>query len=144
MLWGKSVAPVATPYQATKEVPDPSGTAIPSLTLSDINIGRAGLATMVGRETEPTRAWFPPHWQAFLNAAEQISAPNYVQRVGDPALGGVDQQAMDAYAGETGLLGRQRLKAYGFLPLSYKAGHSRTLGGFDGGFDDRLWDRMDD
>ena len=41
------------------------------------------------------------------------------------------------------MLGRHRLKTYGFLDLSFKAGRSKTLGGFGGGFDDRLWDKMD-
>ncbi|MEP7358964.1 MAG: hypothetical protein ABI847_17070, partial [Anaerolineales bacterium] len=144
VVWGKTVAPLATPFQANKDIPGPSGTAIPTFTLMDIFFGRTGFATTVGHETDRTRAWFPPHWQAFLKAAEQISVPDYVERAGDRELAGLFQQAMDSYSGETGLLGRHRLKAYGFLDLSFKAGRSRTLGGFDGGFDDRLWDRMDD
>jgi sulfite reductase (NADPH) flavoprotein alpha-component len=144
VVWGKTVAPLATPYQDTREIPGPSGTAIPTFTLMDIFFGRSGYATTVGHETDRTRRWFPPHWQAFLTAAEQISVPDYVQRSGDSELAGLFQQAMDAYSGETGLIGRHRLKAYGFLDLSFKAGRSRTLGGFDGGFEDRLWDRMDD
>jgi hypothetical protein len=79
-----------------------------------------------------------------LNAAEEISVPEYVKTINDPELTGLFQQALEAYSGETGLIGRHRLKAYGFLDLSFKAGRSRTLGGFDGGFEDRLWDRMDD
>ncbi len=144
VVWGKTVAPLATPFQANKEIPGPSGTAIPTFTLMDIFFGRTGFVTMVGHETDRTRAWFPPHWQAFLKAAQQISVTDYVQRAGDVELAGLFQQAIDSYSGETGLLGRHRLKAYGFLDLSFKAGRSRTLGGFDGGFEDRLWDRMDD
>ncbi len=144
VVWGKTVAPLATPYQPNKDIPGPSGTAIPTFTLADIFFGRTGFVTPVGHETARTRGWFPPHWQALLTAAEQVSVPDYVARVGRPALAGVFQQVMDAYAGETGLLGRHRLKAYGFLDLSFKAGRSRTLGGFDGGFEDRLWDRVDD
>lgn len=144
VVWGKTVAPIATPFQDNKAIPGPSGTAIPTFTLMDIFFGRTGFASVVGHETDRTRAWFPPHWQAFLSAAEQISVPDYVQRSGDEELAGLFQQAMEAYSGENGLLGRHRLKAYGFLDLSFKAGRSRTLGGFDGGFEDRLWDRMDD
>jgi len=144
VVWGKTVAPLATPFQANKEIPGPSGTAIPTFTLMDIFFGRTGFGSMVGHETDRTRAWFPPHWQTFLKAAEQISVSDFVQKAGDIELAGLFQQAIDSYAGETGLLGRHRLKAYGFLDLSFKAGRSRTLGGFDGGFEDRLWDRMDD
>src|SRR5260370_29013446 len=39
--------------------------------------------------------------------------------------------------------GSHKRKTFGFLDLSFKAGRSKTLGGFGGGFDDRLWDRMD-
>jgi sulfite reductase alpha subunit-like flavoprotein len=142
VVWGKTVAPLATPFQPGKSIPGPSGTAVPTFTLMDIFFGRTKFATSVGHETERTRAWFPPHWRAFLEAAERVSVPDYVARRGKPELTGLFQQAMEAYAGELGMIGRHRLKAYGFLDLSFKAGRSKTLGGFDGGF--RLWDRMDD
>lgn len=144
VVWGKTVAPLATPFQEGNAIPGPSGTAIPTFTLMDIFFGRGSYATTVGHETDRTRAWFPPHWQELLKAAEEISVPAYVKKVNDSALTGLFQQALEAYSGETGLIGRHRLKAYGFLDLSFKAGRSRTLGGFDGGFEDRLWDRMDD
>ncbi|HEU0291138.1 MAG TPA: cytochrome b5 domain-containing protein [Anaerolineales bacterium] len=144
VVWGKTVAPLATPFQEGNAIPGPSGTAIPTFTLMDIFFGRLSFSTTVGHETERTRAWFPPHWQKLLKAAEQISVPGYVKQVRDSELTGLFQQALDSYSGETGLIGRHRLKAYGFLDLSFKAGRSRTLGGFEGGFEDRLWDRMDD
>lgn len=139
VVWGKTVAPLATPFQEGNAIPGPSGTAIPTFTLMDIFFGRLSFSTTVGHETERTRAWFPPHWQKLLKAAEQISVPGYVKQVRDSELTGLFQQALDSYSGETGLIGRHRLKAYGFLDLSFKAGRSRTLGGFEGGFEDRLW-----
>ncbi|MCI0647764.1 MAG: hypothetical protein L0346_23140 [Chloroflexi bacterium] len=143
VVWGKTVAPLATPYQADGSVPGPSGTAIPAFQLLDIFFGRQGYNSSIGHETARARSWFPPHWIAFLNAAEAVDVPAYVGRVGDPELDGLFRQALDAYAADTGLLGRHRLKTYGFLDLSFKAGRSKTLGGFAGQFDDRLWDRMD-
>jgi len=144
VVWGKTVAPLATPFQDDKSIPGPSGTAIPTFTLMDIFFGRVSYSTTVGHETERTRPWFPPHWQALLKAAEQISVSEYVRTVGESELTGLFQRALESYSGETGLIGRHRQKAYGFLDLSFKAGRNRTLGGFDGGFEDRLWDRMDD
>ncbi len=141
VVWGKTVAPLATPYQ--EEIPGPSGTAIPAFQLLDIFFGRQTYATSIGHETARVRRWFPPHWQEFLVAVEQISAPEYVAQSDDSVLQGMFREALEAYAGDTGLLGRHRLKTYGFLDLSFKAGRSKTLGGFGGGFDDRLWDRMD-
>jgi sulfite reductase (NADPH) flavoprotein alpha-component len=142
VVWGKTVAPLATPYQADGP-PGPSGTAIPAFQLLDIFFGRQTYGSSIGHETARVRPWFPKHWQNFLAAIEQISAPDYVAQSSDPTLKGIFQEAREAYAGDTGLLGRHRLKTYGFLDLSFKAGRSKTLGGFGGGFDDRLWDKMD-
>ncbi|MFZ0547096.1 MAG: cytochrome b5 domain-containing protein [Candidatus Promineifilaceae bacterium] len=143
VVWGKTVAPIATPFQETGDIPGPSGTAIPAFQLLDILFGRRAYRSSIGQETAHARRWFPPHWRAFLDAAETISVADYVSRVGDRALSGVFQTAVDAYAGEKGLLGRHRLKTFGFLDLSFKAGRSKTLGGFSGAFDDRMWDKMD-
>jgi sulfite reductase alpha subunit-like flavoprotein len=142
VVWGKTVAPLATPYQQDGP-PGPSGTAIPAFQLLDIFFGRQTYTSNIGHETARVRRWFPPHWQAFLHAVEQINVPAYVARSGDRVLQGLFQEALHAYAGDTGLLGRHRLKTYGFLDLSFKAGRSKTLGGFGGGFEDRLWDTMD-
>ncbi|GAB4581777.1 MAG: hypothetical protein Fur0022_45270 [Anaerolineales bacterium] len=144
VVWGKTVAPLATPFQPHNAPPGPSGTAIPTFTLLDVFFARQSYHTTIGHETDRTRQWFPPHWRALLDAAEKISVPAFVQQANDPALTSLFQQALNAYSGETGILGRHRLKAYGYLDLSFKAGRSKTLGGFDGGFSDRLWDRMDD
>lgn len=143
VVWGKTVAPIATPFQEMGEIPGPSGTAIPAFQLLDILFGRRAYGSSIGQETAHARRWFPPHWRTFLDAAETISVADYVNRVGDRALTGVFHTAVDAYAGEMGLLGRHRLKTYGFLDLSFKAGRSKTLGGFAGAFDDRMWDKMD-
>ncbi len=143
VVWGKTVAPLATPYQAVNPPPGPSGTAIPAFQLLDIFFGRFSYTTTVGHETARTRPWFPPHWQAFLTAVEQVSVPEYVAKSGHTVLQGLFQEALDAYASDSGLLGRHRIKTFGFLDLSFKAGRSKTLGGFGGSFADRLWDRMD-
>jgi sulfite reductase (NADPH) flavoprotein alpha-component len=143
VVWGKTVAPLATPFQADDPPPGPSGTAIPAFQLLDIALGRSGHATSIGRETARVRPWFPKHWRDFLDAAEAVSIPQYVARTTDRALRGIFREALEAYAGRSGLLGRHKLKTFGFLDLSFKAGRSKTLGGFGGGFDDRLWDRMD-
>ena len=141
VVWGKTVAPFATPYD--ERVPGPSGTAIPSFQLLDAFFGRTSYASNVGHETARARGWFPPHWQRFLAAAEAISVPDYVERHGSRLLRGLFVEALESYVGESGLLGRHRMKTYGFLDLSFKAGRTRTLGGMGGGFGDRLWDRTD-
>jgi len=143
VVWGKTVAPLATPFQTEGGIPGPSGTAIPAFQLLDILFGRNVYASNIGKETNHARTWFPRHWRNFLDAVEKISVVDFVKQANDKSLSGLFQTAMDAYAGETGLLGRHRLKTYGFLDLSFKAGRSKTLGGFSGAFDDRMWDKMD-
>lgn len=143
VVWGKTVAPLATPFQTEGGIPGPSGTAIPVFQLLDILFGRSAYASNIGKETNHARKWFPPAWRAFLDAAEEISVMDFVKQVNDKKLTGIFQTALNSYAGEIGLLGRHRLKTYGFLDLSFKAGRSKTLGGFAGAFDDRMWDKMD-
>jgi len=143
VVWGKTVAPLATPYQADDPPPGPSGTAIPAFQLLDSLFGRRHHATTIGVETARVRSWFPPHWRGFLDAFDAVSVSRYVAERGDRALAGLFQECREAYAGDGGLLGRHRLKTFGFLDLSFKAGRSKTLAGFSGGFNDRPWDRMD-
>lgn len=141
VVWGKTAALFASPFQK-EYVPGPSGTAIPSFTTLDIFFGRKSYKTSVGHETHETRRWFPRFWQEWLHAVESISIPDYVNTRGDSALKGIFAEAKDAYAGESGLLNRHRIKAYGYLDLSFKAGRVKTLGGFAGSFSERVWDRM--
>lgn len=141
VVWGKTVAPLATPYDP--DIPGPSGTAIPCFQLLDAFFGRHAYTSGVGRETARVRPWLPPHWRRFIDAAGSISVAAHVDRHGTSVLRGAFHEALESYAGDTGLLGRHRLKTYGFLDLSFKTGRTKTLGGFSGGFADRLWDRTD-
>ena len=142
VIWGKTAALFASPFQANNAVPGPSGTAVPSFTTLDIFFGRKSYRTNVGNLTERTRDWFPKHWRDWLDALELVSVPDYVAQRGDVVLKGIYDEARDAYAGENGILSRHRLKAYGFLDLSFKAGRVKTLGGTSGSYSERVWDRM--
>ena len=42
------------------------------------------------------------------------------------------------------MLGKHLQKTYNFLELAFKTGREKTLGGFQGGFSDRMWDRVMD
>lgn len=142
VVWGKTAALFASPFQPNNAVPGPSGTAIPSFTSLDIFFGRNQYRTGVGVQTERTRDWFPKHWRDWLNALETVSVGDYVAERKDKRLTGIYHEARDAYAGESGMLSRHRLKAYGFLDLSFKAGRVKTLGGTSGTYSERVWDRM--
>lgn len=142
VVWGKTAALFASPFQPNNSVPGPSGTAIPSFTSLDIFFGRKRYQTTVGHETDRTRHWFPKHWRDWLVALEAVSISDYVMEKADRTLKGIYDEARDAYAGESGILNRHRLKAYGFLDLSFKAGRVKTLGGVGGTYSERIWDRM--
>ena len=142
VVWGKTAALFASPFQPNNAVPGPSGTAIPSFTSLDIFFGRKSYSTSVGTQTDRTRGWFPRHWRDWLAALEVVSVPEYVARHSDRTLKGIFDEARDAYAGESGLLSRHRLKVYGFLDLSFKAGRVKTLGGTSGSYSERVWDRV--
>lgn len=142
VVWGKTAALFASPFQTQNAPPGPSGTAIPSFTSMDIFFGRKRYQTTVGHETDRTRLFFPKHWREWLTALEQVSVPDYVMQKGHRTLKGIFDEARDTYAGESGLLSRHRLKAYGFLDLSFKAGRVKTLGGMAGSYSERVWDRL--
>lgn len=141
VVWGKTAAPFAAPFNP---VPGPSGTAVPSFTMLDIFFGRKSYRTTVGHETQRTRDWFPKHWREWLDAVEAISIPDYVHHRQHQGLLGVFNETRDTYMGENGILNRHRLKAYGFLDLSFKAGRVKTLGGVSGEYSERVWDRLAD
>jgi sulfite reductase alpha subunit-like flavoprotein len=142
VVWGKTAALFASPFQPNNSVPGPSGTAIPSFTALDIFFGRKSYKTTVGHETDRTRGWFPKYWREWLTALETVSISDYVMQKLDRTLKGIYDEARDAYAGENGILSRHRLKAYGFLDLSFKTGRVKTLGGVGGSYSERVWDRM--
>ena len=142
VVWGKTVAPLATPFQDDPP-PGPSGTAIPAFQLLDAFFGRRRYDSTVGSETARARGWFPVHWRAFLDAVDEICVADHVARDADTELRGLFQEALASYRGDSGLLGRHRLKTFGYLDLSFKAGRSETLGGFEGSFESRPWDQMD-
>lgn len=139
VVWGKTAAPFAAPFTP---VPGPSGTAVPSFTMLDIFFGRKAYQTTVGHETQRTRDWFPKHWRDWLDAVEAISIPDYVYQRQHKELLGVFNETRASYMGENGILQRHRLKAYGFLDLSFKAGRVKTLGGVSGEYSERIWDKM--
>lgn len=141
VVWGKTAAPFAAPFT---DVPGPSGTAVPSFTMLDIFLGRKAYKTTVGHETLRTRDWFPKHWRDWLDAVEAISISDYVYQRQDKTLLGVFNETRATYMGENGILNRHRLKAYGFLDLSFKAGRVKTLGGVSGEYSERVWDKMAD
>jgi sulfite reductase (NADPH) flavoprotein alpha-component len=141
VVWGKTAALFASPFQK-ENIPGPSGTAIPSFTSFDIFFGRKTYKTGVGRETDRYRSWYPKHWQDWLNSLEMVSIPDYLTKKNNRALTEMYEEARDAYAGESGFLNRHRMKAYGFLDLSFKAGRVKTLGGASGSYSARVWDRM--
>jgi sulfite reductase (NADPH) flavoprotein alpha-component len=141
VVWGKTVAPFTTPFESG--VPASGGTGIPTFRLLDIFFGRHAYGTSIGEETALARRWLPAHWRAFLEAVEMVPSHELVAKSGDRVLRGLFREALEAYAGRNGFLGRHRTKVYGYLDLSFKAGRTKTLGGFEGGFAARVWDRTD-
>ncbi|HYU16683.1 MAG TPA: hypothetical protein VEL05_11445, partial [Candidatus Acidoferrum sp.] len=141
VVWSKTVAPFAVPMFSGGQ--GPSGTASPIFNLLDIFFGRRRHQTFLGKEIRSLRRIYPPFWQELLDAAHDVSVTEYVARAGKPALSGLLKEAVDAYAGKNGFLGRHRMKVYGYLELAFKVGRNVTIGGFSGVFRDRTWDEVD-
>lgn len=140
VVWSKTVARLSVPI--SPGVPGPAGAATPSLQALDAFFERQRYATQVGAESTLTRAWFPPHWRDFHEAVGQVSVAAYLRRRNDPELTRLFRDALHAYAGEYGFLGRHRLKAYGYVEASFKTGRPSTAA-FAGSFRDRSWQQVD-
>ncbi|HEY8943848.1 MAG TPA: hypothetical protein VIM73_06295, partial [Polyangiaceae bacterium] len=141
VVWAKTVAPFAVPIE--KGVQGPSGTSSPLFNLLDEFFGRKKHATFLGREIRGLRRTYPYFWREFLTAVEAVSVGDYVASVNDAELNGLWKEAIEAYVGDGGFLGRHRMKVYGYLELAFKVGRSVTIGGFSGLFKDRTWDQVD-
>ena len=140
-VWAKTVAPLAVPLKPGP--PGPSGTSSPLFHLLDALLGRRRYDSQLGMEARTLRAIFPPHWAAFLEGVAAHSVADYVAQHGDGAVRDAFADALDAYAGEDGLLERHRRKVYGYIELAFKLGRSLTIGGFSGVFRDRAWEPLD-
>ncbi|HEX5656889.1 MAG TPA: hypothetical protein VFX59_06825, partial [Polyangiales bacterium] len=139
--WAKTVAPFAVPIHAGDQ--GPSGTSSPIFNTLDLFFGRKDFQTFLGREIKALRAHYPRAWQVFLSTLTEVDVRAYVELKGSQSLKSAWREAFELYAGETGFLGRHRMKVYGYLELAFKVGRSVTIGGFGGVFTDRTWDQVD-
>jgi Indoleamine 2,3-dioxygenase/Cytochrome b5-like Heme/Steroid binding domain len=142
VTWAKSVAPFAVPFE--KGIQGPSGTSSPIFNTLDLFFGRKKYSSFLGREIRDLRRTYPPLWRAFLRRVGQVDVGAYVDYVDAPELRDAWASALEAYAGQSGFLGRHRAKVYGFLELAFKVGRAITIGGFGGAFRDRTWEEVDD
>ncbi|MET0287488.1 MAG: cytochrome b5 domain-containing protein [Polyangiales bacterium] len=141
VLWAKTVAPFAVPLHAGDQ--GPSGTSSPLFNTLDLFFGRKDYESFLGREIKALRSHYPRAWQVFLSSLTEVSVPAYIEHKGSQRLRSAYREAFELYAGETGFLGRHRMKVYGYLELAFKVGRSVTIGGFGGVFTDRTWDQVD-
>ena len=141
VLWAKSVAPFAVPFHP--HVQGPSGTSSPIFNCLDIFFGRKTYESFLGREIKNLRDTYPPAWQNFLLKLSEVSIPKYVEEKQNDTLSGAYREVFQLYSGDSGFLGRHRMKVYSYLEVAFKVGRSVTIGGFDGMFKDRTWDEVD-
>jgi sulfite reductase alpha subunit-like flavoprotein/cytochrome b involved in lipid metabolism len=141
VVWAKTVAPFAVPIHAGDQ--GPSGTSSPLFNTLDLFFGRKDYASFLGREIKQLRAHYPRSWQVYLSSLTELSVARYIEERGSRTLRSAFREAFELYAGESGFLGRHRMKVYGYLELAFKVGRSVTIGGFGGVFTDRTWDVVD-
>ncbi|MDB4975844.1 MAG: Sulfite reductase flavoprotein alpha-component [Myxococcaceae bacterium] len=141
VIWAKTVAPFAVPIHRGDQ--GPSGTSSPVFNTLDLFFGRKDYETFLGREIKQLRGSYPRAWQAFLGSLTEVSVGRFIEQRGKSSLRSAFREAFELYAGETGFLGRHRMKVYGYLELAFKVGRSVTIGGFGGVFTDRTWDVVD-
>ena len=142
LVWAKTVAPVGVSFN--KGMPSPSGLGTPFFHCLDVFFSRGQYASILGKDTIGGRAFFPENWLGLLNAISTSSIHVYVASSDNEELHTAWSQAIDYYASWNGMLGKHLQKTYNFLELAFKTGREKTLGGFEGGFSDRMWDKVMD
>lgn len=141
VVWGRSVAPTGIPIGGGRLAAD--GAAIPVFHTFDAFFGRSATAGRVARTARDIAASTPPHWRQFPATVAQVSIRDFVAQKRMRNLKGLFLATLDDYAGDKGLIGAHRLKAYGYLETSFKAGRTMTGSGFGGRFRDRAWEVAD-
>jgi sulfite reductase (NADPH) flavoprotein alpha-component len=142
VLWAKTVGTAGVPI--FDGAPSPSGTAQPQIHALDAFLERREYGSMVGQQSVYLAGFFPRHWQELVAALREVSVRQYVVDTRNNALRGIYNAMLDAYLGDRGWMGLHRIKAYGFLEVSFKVGRQVTTGArFTGLFKDRTWDKVD-
>jgi sulfite reductase alpha subunit-like flavoprotein len=142
VLWAKTVGTAGVPI--FDGAPSPSGTAQPQIHAIDAFLERHDYGSLVGQQSVYLAGFFPRHWQELVAALREVSVRQYVEHTRSPALRGSYNAVLDAYVGDRGWMGLHRIKAYGFLEISFKVGRQVTTGArFTGLFKDRTWDKVD-
>ena len=137
ILFGGIVADLAVPYQ--KHIPGPSGTAAPLFHVLDAFTGRKAFDSDIGADAIRLREWGPAAVARFVTAVAEGPGTQTILVDGSRRLRGLVQTLIDAYSGPRGWLEAHRLKVYGFIEMSFKAGRPVTIGGFAGSFHERPW-----
>ncbi|WP_433062676.1 FHA domain-containing protein [Dactylosporangium sp. CS-033363] len=142
VLWAKTVGTAGVPI--FDGAPSPSGTAQPQVHAIDAFLERRDYGSLVGQQSTYLAGYFPRHWQELVAALREVSVRQYIEQTRNTTLRGVYNAVLDAYVGDRGWMGLHRIKAYGFLEVSFKVGRQVTTGArFTGLFKDRTWDKVD-
>ena len=137
VLFGVIVADLAVPFRP--QHPGPSGTAAPLFHVLDAFLGRTAFESEIGADAVRLRTWGPKVVERFVTAIAQGPGAAAITATGSRRLRGLLQTLVDLYSGPRGWLESHRLKVYGFIEMSFKAGRPVTIGGFAGEFHDRPW-----
>jgi cytochrome b involved in lipid metabolism len=142
VLWAKTVGTAGVPI--FDGAPSPSGTAQPQIHALDAFLERREYGSLVGRQSTYLGGHFPRFWKEVVEALRAVSVRSFVERHGRSDLRGLYNAVLESYVGDRGWMGLHRIKAYGFLEVSFTVGRSVTTGArFTGLFKDKTWDKVD-
>jgi len=137
VLFGVIVADLAVPFKP--QHPGPSGTAAPLFHVLDAFLERGAVEAEIGVDAVRLRTWGPKVVDRFVAAVAQGPGANTIMTTSSRRLQGLLQTLVELYSGPRGWLEAHRLKVYGYIEMSFKAGRPVTIGGFAGEFHDRPW-----
>lgn len=137
VLFGGIVADLAVPFE--KHIPGPSGTAAPVFHVLDSFLGRKAFDSDIGVDAIRLRRWGPKALARFVAAISEGPGADQILARGSRRVRGLTHTLLDLYSGPRGWLEAHRIKAYGYIEMSFKAGRPVTIGGFGGNFHERPW-----
>ncbi|PXF47009.1 Nitric oxide synthase [Gracilariopsis chorda] len=139
--WSRSIDISAAPVKKGER--GGSGLLFPSIHLLDSFFCRKKYESEIGKLALHERSWLPRMHREFFAKVAETSTMDYLLAKGNSELLALFRRALLSFAGETGFLGKHRIRLNTYLEVMFKIGRAATGGGHgSSGWEGRIWRRL--
>ncbi|KAI0560140.1 NADPH-cytochrome p450 reductase [Gracilaria domingensis] len=137
--WSRSIDISASPVEKGEK--GGSGLLFPSIHLLDAFFCRRKYESELGKLATHEKSWLPKIHQEFFSKVLETSTMDYVLSNKNKALLILFRRAVLAFGGESGFLGKHRIRLTGYLEIMFKIGRAATGNGMGQSvsWDRRIW-----